>query len=67
MTTYNVTNSNDSGEGSLRAAIALANASEGLDTITIEVDTVNLETEIEITDSLDLVGNGATIAQTGEE
>ena len=67
MTNYNVTNSNDAGEGSLREAIALANANEGLDTIEINVADIELISEIEITDSLNITGNGVTITQAGEE
>lgn len=58
MNTYNVTNTSDAGAGSLHEAIALANANMGTDNIEIEVDNVTLNTEIEITDSVSITGNG---------
>jgi len=65
MVILNVTNSNDSGEGSLREAIDLANEQVGIDTILVETD-VELESSISITDSLYLgTPYGATISQTG--
>ena len=65
MATFNVTNSNDSGSGSLREAVQLANGEVGTDTILLETD-VNLSSAIEITDSLYLgTPYGATITQTG--
>ncbi len=67
MNTYNVTNTSDSGAGSLREAIALANTNLGTDNIVIDVDNVTLNTEIEITDSVSISGNGVVIAQTGAE
>ena len=67
MNTYKVTNTSDSGAGSLREAIALANANLGPDNIVIDVDNIALNTEIEITDSVSITGNGVVIAQTGAE
>ncbi|MEL7406354.1 MAG: hypothetical protein AAFN00_05250, partial [Cyanobacteria bacterium J06558_2] len=67
MNTFKVTNGNDSGNGSLRSAIALANASPGKDDILVEVD-VELNSAINITDSV-TIGNpfGATITQIGSD
>lgn len=65
MTTYTVANGNDSGAGSLRAAIALSNANPGADIIELRSN-VELNSTIEITDSLSLIGNDNTvISQTG--
>ena len=62
-----VTNSNDSGTGSLREAIALANANQGADIIRLMVD-VNLNSSIDITDSVKIRSAfGATINQTGRD
>ena len=64
MTTYNVTNSNDSGTGSLREAIASANANLGNDDIFVQTD-VELTSAIKITDSVNIgTPYGATITQT---
>lgn len=64
MTTYNVTNSNDSGIGSLREAITSANANPGNDDIFVQVD-VELTSAIEIADSVNIgTPYGATITQT---
>lgn len=65
MATFEVTTSNDSGTGSLREAIALANASPGRDDINVQTD-VELISEINITESVN-IGTlfGATITQTG--
>lgn len=67
MNTYNVTNSNDFGTGSLRNAINQANANPGKDEIIIDVERINLESEIQISESLDIQGNGAMITQTGTD
>lgn len=64
MTTYNVTNSNNSGIGSLREAIISANANPGNDDIFVQVD-VELTSAIEIADSVNIgTPYGATITQT---
>ena len=66
MATFNVINSNDSGAGSLREAVKLANASPGKDDIFIQTD-VDLKSEINITESVNIgTPFGATIAQTGD-
>ncbi|MEO1004252.1 MAG: calcium-binding protein [Cyanobacteria bacterium J06638_38] len=67
MNTFNVTNGNDSGLGSLRDAIALANANPGKDDILIQSN-VELTSAINITDSVN-IGNpyGVTITQTGSD
>ena len=67
MANYTVTNNNDDGVGSLRWAIAQANSNGGLDTIDFEVNSVVLTTGINITDSLNVSGNGVTITQTGSD
>lgn len=55
-----VTNTGDAGAGSLRNAIACANAKPGLQTITFDLGTGNrtilLESEIEITDEVGITG-----------
>jgi predicted outer membrane repeat protein len=66
MTTFTVTNSNDSGAGSLRDAIAQANASSGLDTIILESN-VTLSSAINITDSVKITGTNSVITQTGSD
>ncbi|MEM7590084.1 MAG: hypothetical protein AAF383_00935 [Cyanobacteria bacterium P01_A01_bin.83] len=67
MATYNVSNHKDSGAGSLREAIALANSNAGQDTINIEIKTITLDSQIEITDSVDIIGNNANIFQLGQD
>ena len=64
---YTVNSSNDSGAGSLREAIALANENAGLDTIVIEADEIELNSKIQISDSVEIQGNDAIITQTGQE
>ncbi|HEU4599162.1 MAG TPA: choice-of-anchor Q domain-containing protein, partial [Solirubrobacterales bacterium] len=58
---YSVTNTSDSGEGSLRAAIAAANGHSGEDGVQIEVSgTIALATELpSIQEDLGIVGPGA--------
>ncbi len=61
---FQVTNLNDSGAGSLRAAIAAANAADGADTITFapgaSSGVIELTSgELEITDDLTLTGPGS--------
>ncbi len=66
MTTFNVTNSNDSGAGSLRQAIIDANANSGLDTIILNSN-VTLSSAIDITDSVEITGTNSVITQTGSD
>lgn len=61
LSTYQVTNLNDTGDGSLRAAITAANASAGADTITFDTSlagSINLASGLPaITDQVSIVGN----------
>jgi predicted outer membrane repeat protein len=60
--TFTVTNLNDSGAGSLRDAIAQANAAAGADTVEFQANlagTIPLASEIVVTDTLSLAGPGA--------
>ncbi|HEY2295942.1 MAG TPA: choice-of-anchor Q domain-containing protein [Thermoanaerobaculia bacterium] len=61
--TFNVTNLNDSGAGSLRQAVLDANAAAGADTITFQAGltgTITLTSgQIDVTDSVDIQGPGA--------
>ena len=67
MTTFNVTNSDDSGIGSLREAVEQANANPGKDDIFVQTD-VQLNSTIEITESVNIgTPFGATISQTEDE
>ena len=67
MATYNVTQGVDSGAGSLREAVELANNSPGVDDIFVQTD-VELNSAIEITDSVNIgTPYGSTITQTGED
>ncbi|QDV21281.1 putative outer membrane protein PmpI precursor [Gimesia panareensis] len=63
LTTFTVVNTNDSGEGSLRAAIEAANAQAGADEITfaatLKGQTIELASELQITDDLTIDGLGA--------
>lgn len=66
MATYNVSNSNDSGTGSLREAINFANITPGVDIINISSN-VNLNSAINITDAVEITGNNSVITQTGSD
>ena len=67
MANFVVVNGNNSGVGSLRQAVANANRSPGLDTISLS-ESVTLSSAINITDSVSIVGIGNTIiTQTGED
>jgi hypothetical protein len=60
--TFNVTNLNDTGAGSLRNAITQANGAAGPDTITFQAGlsgTIDVVGEMAITDTLDIEGPGA--------
>src|SRR6185369_13551213 len=68
--TFNVTNLNDSGAGSLRQAVLDANAAAGADVITFQSGlsgTITLTTgELDLYDSVDIQGPGAaTLAVSG--
>ncbi|HSS06800.1 MAG TPA: right-handed parallel beta-helix repeat-containing protein, partial [Rhodanobacteraceae bacterium] len=59
--TFTVTNVNDAGPGSLRDAIAQANAASGADTVQFQANltgAIALASEIVITDTLNLAGPG---------
>lgn len=61
-TTFDVTNRNDSGPGSLRDAIEAANANEGIDTIGFARNVrgrIPLESELVISDDVTICGPGA--------
>jgi parallel beta-helix repeat protein len=62
---FNVSNLNDSGAGSLRQAIADANAAAGADTITFQAGltgTITLTSgQLDVTDSVDIQGPGAAV------
>ncbi|QDU11903.1 choice-of-anchor Q domain-containing protein [Gimesia aquarii] len=63
LTAFTVVNTNDSGTGSLREAIELANANAGADTITFDASlsgqSIVLTNELIITDDLTITGLGA--------
>jgi hypothetical protein len=63
--TFNVTNLDDNGPGSLRQAISDANAAGGADVITFQAGltgTITLTTgQLEVTDSVDIQGPGAAV------
>ena len=60
LATFTVSNLNDSGPGSLRQAIADANANPGADTITFTTTgTIYPSSQLTISDDLDIVGPGA--------
>src|SRR4051812_35106425 len=70
--TFTVTNLNDSGAGSLRAAIVSANTAAGADTVTFQsglTGTITLTSgEIAITDDVTITGPGAasiTVTKSG--
>jgi len=62
-TTYPVTNINDAGAGSLRQAIIDANANSGADIIdaTGGTGTINITSELAITDAITINGPGASL------
>ncbi|MBF2048181.1 MAG: DUF4347 domain-containing protein, partial [Elainella sp. C42_A2020_010] len=64
LATFTVSNTNDSGAGSLRQAILDANAAAGADTINVTATgTITLTTgQLTITDSVSINGNGITIS-----
>lgn len=63
---FTVTNTNDSGPGSLREAINLANTGLGADTINFGVSgAIILASQLEITDDLTIDGRGARIVISG--
>ncbi|XQQ05829.1 MAG: DUF4347 domain-containing protein [Leptolyngbya sp. IPPAS B-1204] len=64
LASFTVSNTNDSGAGSLRQAILDANAAAGADTINVTTTgTITLTTgELTITDSVSINGNGITIS-----
>src|ERR671929_1202619 len=62
--TLNVTTLNDSGAGSLRAAIAAANATPGADTITFQAGltgTITLTSALQISQSVTIDGPGSSV------
>lgn len=64
-TTYEVVNTNDAGEGSLRAAITEANENDGLDTVVFDSGVrgrIPLESELQIADDLILRANPRRIS-----
>jgi hypothetical protein len=70
--TFNVTNLNDAGAGSLRQAVLNANAAAGLDQITFQTGLTGTITltggQIQITDSVQIQGPGAaTLAVSGND
>ncbi|MCA9006886.1 MAG: hypothetical protein KDA70_16540 [Planctomycetaceae bacterium] len=69
LTAFTVVNTNDSGEGSLRAAIEAANANAGADTISFETSlrgrTIVLGDELQITDDLTITGLGGLLTIDG--
>jgi parallel beta-helix repeat protein len=66
--TLNVTSSADSGPNTLRAAIAAANASPGMDTITFSVPgPITLSSELDITDPIAIEGGGVTLAAAASD
>lgn len=74
MATFTVTGTQDSGEGSLRAAVLAANAAAGPDDIVFSSafdggaeDVIRLTTgQIEITDGLTITGGPASVTITGD-
>lgn len=61
-TTFTVSNANDSGSGSLRAAIVAANANAGADQISFTsgaTGTIALASTLDVTDDLNIAGPGA--------
>lgn len=61
---FNVTNLNDSGNGSFRAAILTANTTTGADTISFQTGltgTINLISQLSLTDSVIINGPGARV------
>lgn len=67
MATFNVTNTNDSGAGSLREAIDLANAQAGLDTVLFTVaGQIDLLSPLVVTGDLIIDGDGPAGAFNGD-
>ena len=64
---FTVTSAADDGAGSLRQAIADANASAGADTVAVApgLGTIALASTVTITDALTIVGGGVTITRLG--
>jgi uncharacterized repeat protein (TIGR01451 family) len=67
--TFTVTNLNDAGAGSLRDAVAQANASAGADSVLFQAGltgTITLTADIAITDPVTISGTGATVSISGD-
>src|SRR5688500_16982240 len=64
---FPVTNGNDSGAGSLRQALADAEAAAGADTITIDTTLpITLAgTQLEVNSEVDIIGNHSTVDAAG--
>src|SRR5688572_12309992 len=65
---FSVTNGNDSGAGSLRQALADAEAAAGADTITIDttLPIVLGGTELNVNSEVEIIGNHSTIDAAGQ-
>src|SRR5688500_8799237 len=64
---FSVTNGNDSGAGSLRQALADADAAAGADTISIDttLPIVLAGTQLEVNSEVDIIGNHSTVDAAG--